>query len=125
MQWQHESGATVPSVVAWDAADPLTIHITFTDKNGTNTWLIGRDLLSVALNNAPGRWEGLGDIRVALLPSGLLSLLLLAGSDSSAMLSTDAGPFRAFLPYTYQEVPDSSVWTEKEDAELAGLFSRD
>lgn len=115
---------TVPAIVRWDSADPLTLKVSFivqTDKGTSNVdWEFARDLLTEAIEKNS---SGYGDVRVAVVQDAML-LTIESPFGTQKFVLDDYTVMGQFLARTYQEVPrgDEDCFPSL-DAALAQILS--
>ena len=118
------SWTEIPTVFAYDAADPFAVRITFgeTPADGDGVaWLVGRDLLRTGLDQPAGG----GDVRVWPASAAADVLLLhLRAPSGEALFELSRAALAAFLRGTEALVPAGGEGTVLDlDEELAVLLS--
>src|SRR3954454_2135560 len=120
------SWTEIPAVLAYDAADPFAVRITFGDVAAANgedgvAWLVGRELLQAGLDRPAGD----GDVRVwpASATADVLFLHLRAPS-GEALFELSRATLATFLRETEALVPSGAESEVLDlDGELTALLS--
>jgi hypothetical protein len=119
------SPSEVSALFTYDAGDPYAVRITFgsthADGKDTVSWLIGRELLRVGLDQPTGD----GDVRVGpTVPRSDVLYLHLRAPSGDALMELSRAALAAFLKGTETLVPCGAEWAAVDlDEELAGLLS--
>ncbi|WP_051969705.1 SsgA family sporulation/cell division regulator [Kitasatospora azatica] len=93
------------STWAYDARDPLAVHVDFMlPFGGTQRWTFARELLTEGLDVPAGG----GDVLIEPEEDHDHVLVLLRGTNGSAVLRAEEHPLREFLDRSYASVPSGS-----------------
>jgi cytochrome c1 len=118
------SPTELPAMFSYDARDPYAVSITFGSARAGGrdpvTWLVGRDLLRVGLDQPTGD----GDVRVGPTASSDVLFLHLRTHDGEALMELSRTALAAFVRGTESLVPFGAEGAVVDlDEELAVLLS--